>query len=207
MNRNASLLVTTVLIASCTVSTAARAEVFVDLRVGGAFTDDNDIELDFGPVSLRGETEYEDSVTGGMRAGYWFYSLPYFGLAADVSYFAPDDDTGGPEYDVIPISPLFMARVPIATTEEYPFGRVQPFLGIGPGIFVSLLDFDPVGDDETVEVGVDLHAGLNFQVTRLVSVFVEYRFTYVEPEFEVQGVDITPELSTHHAGAGIGFHF
>jgi opacity protein-like surface antigen len=207
MNRNASLFVSIAFIASCAVSAVASAEGFIDLRIGGAFTDDNDIELDFGPASLRGETEYEDSVTGGMRAGYWFDSLPWLGLAADVSYFAPDDDTGGPEYDVIPISPLFMARVPIATTEEFPHGRVQPFLGIGPGIFVSLLDFEPVGDDETVEVGVDLHAGLNFQVTPLVSLFVEYRFTYVEPEFEVQGVDITPELSTHHATAGIGFHF
>src|SRR5687767_9085067 len=156
MSRTVPLLASIAFVAGCTASTAARAEVFVDLRVGGAFTDDNDIELDFGPVSLRGETEYEDSVTGGMRLGYWFDSLPWFGLAADVSYFAPDDDTGGPEYDVIPISPLFMARVPIATTEEYPYGRVQPFLGIGPGIFVSLLDFDPAGDDETVEVGVDV---------------------------------------------------
>ena len=207
MNRNASLFVSIVLIASCTVSPGASAEGFIDLRIGGAFTEDNDVELDFGPVTLDGETEYEDSITGGMRVGYWFDSLPWLGVAADVSYFAPDDDTGGPEYDVIPIAPLFMARVPIATTEEFPHGRVQPFLGIGPGIFVSLLDFDPIGDDETVDVGVDLHAGVKFPITPRISVFVQYRYTYVEPEFEVEGVDITPELSTHHAGAGLGFHF
>ena len=207
MNPTVSLLASIVFIAGCTASVAARAEGFIDLRVGGAFTDDNDVEVDFGPGSLEGSTEYEDSVTGGVRAGYWFESLPWLGLAADVSYFAPDDDTGGPEYDVIPLSPLLMARVPIAKTEEFPYGRFQPFLGVGPGIFVSLLDLDGIGDDETVQVGVDLHAGLNFQITRVVSVFAEYRYTYVEPEFEIQGVDITPELSTHHAGIGLGFHF
>jgi opacity protein-like surface antigen len=189
---------------------AARAEGFVDLRVGGAFTEDNDVGFDppggAGPFDFP--TQYEDSVTGGVRGGYWFESLPWLGLAGDVSYFAPDDDTSfGAEYDVIPLSPLLMGRVPIATSEEFPHGRVQPFIGVGPGIFVSLADFGAGADDETVEVGADLHAGLNVQVTRMVSVFAEYRYTYVEPEFEVQGVDIEPELSTHHIGVGAGFHF
>ena len=48
---------------------------------------------------------------------------------------------------------------------------------------------------------------MNVQVTRLVSVFAEYRYTYVEPEFSIQGVDVEPQLSTHHVGVGVGFHF
>ncbi|HKA16119.1 MAG TPA: outer membrane beta-barrel protein [Myxococcota bacterium] len=185
----------------------SRAEGFVDLRVGGAFTEDNDVRVKFGNASVDLPTQFEDSVTGGVRGGYWFDSLPWLGLAADVSYFAPDDDSsGGPEYDLIPISPLLMGRIPIATSEEFPNGRVQPFLGIGPGIFVSLIDVGSQ-DDDTAEVGVDLHAGVNVQVTRLVSLFAEYRFTYVEPEFKIQGVKIEPEFSTHHIGVGVGFHF
>lgn len=204
-----ALIATFVLVALPALN-AARAEGFVDLRVGGSFTEDNDVEIDppGGGGSFEVPTQYEDSVNGGVRGGYWFDSLPWLGLAADVSYFGPNDDTpGGPEYDLIPLSPLLMARVPIATSEEYPHGRVQPFIGVGPGIFVSLADFGAAGDDETVEVGADVHAGLNVQVTRMVSLFAEYRFTYVEPEFEVQGVDIEPELATHHVGAGVGFHF
>jgi opacity protein-like surface antigen len=187
---------------------AARAEGFVDLRVAGSFTEDNDVRLSFLGASIKGPTEYEDSVSGGVRVGYWFDALPWLGLAADVSYFGPNDDTpGGPKYDVIPVSPLLLARVPIATSEEFPNGRVQPFIGVGPGIFISLADFDTAGDDDTVDVGPDVHAGVNVQVTRLVSVFAEYRYTYVEPEFHVQGVDIEPQLSTHHVGVGVGFHF
>jgi len=190
------------------IASGARGEPFVDLRVGGAFTEDNDVELRFGGASATFPTEYEDSPTGGVRGGYWFDVLPWVGIAADVSYFAPDDDTlGGPEYDVIPVSPLLMGRIPIATSEEYPHGRLQPFLGVGPGIFVSLIDFDDGSDDETVEVGLDLHAGMNVQLTPLVSVFAEYRYTYFEPEFEIQNLEIEPELSTHHFGIGVGFHF
>jgi opacity protein-like surface antigen len=200
-------LIATLVLVGLPTSNAARAEGFVDLRIGGSFTEDNDVEVDTPGGSGSFETEYEDSVTGGVRGGYWFESLPWLGVAGDVSYFAPDQDTsGGPEYDVIPISPLLMLRAPLVTSEEFPHGRVQPFVGVGPGIFVSLADFG-TEDDETVEVGADLHTGLNVQVTRMVSVFAEYRFTYVEPEFEVGGADIEPELSTHHVGVGAGFHF
>jgi len=203
-----ALLVASIAFIAGGIAGSARAEGFVDLRVGGAFTEDNDVQLSVGPASIDFPTEYKDSVTGGVRGGYWFDSLSWLGLALDVSYFAPDDDTaGGPEYDVIPISPLLMARVPISTSEEFPHGRVQPFLGIGPGVFVSLIDFGSGADDETVQVGVDLHAGLNLQVTPLVSAFVEYRYTYFEPEFHIQGVDIEPQFSTHHAAVGVGFHF
>src|SRR5262245_47410592 len=95
-------------------SSAAHAEGFVDLRVGGAFTEKGDIDISAGPLAVGFETEYDDSVTGGVRGGYWFESLPWIGLAAEVTYFGPDDDTGGgPEYDVIPLSPLLMGRVPI----------------------------------------------------------------------------------------------
>ena len=61
------------------------------------------------PFSIDVPTEYEDSVNGGVRAGYWFESLPWLGIGLDVSYFGPNDDTpGGPEIDVIPVSPLPM---------------------------------------------------------------------------------------------------
>jgi opacity protein-like surface antigen len=185
----------------------ARGEAFIEGRVGGAFTEDNDVEVSVPGASIDFSTEYDESITGGGRFGYWFESLPWLGLAVDVSYFAPDDDTANADYDVIPVSPLLMLRAPLATSEEFRNGRIQPFLGVGPGIFVSSADFSGAGDDDTTEVGADVHAGLNFQVTRMVSIFGEYRYTYVEPEFHVLGVDIEPELSTHHIALGMGFHF
>ena len=163
-------------------------------------------------LRARFQTDFEDSVTGGVRGGYWFDPLPWLGLAGDVTYFGPDDDIpGGPEIDVIPISPLLMLRAPLVTDEEFPNGRLQPFAGVGPGIFVSLVDFGGGDDDESVDVGLDVHAGLKFLVTPNVGIFVQYRYTWFEPELELDvgpfDVDVEPELSTHHAAAGIGFHF
>ena len=192
-------------------TSAVRAEGFVDLRVGGAFTEDGDVELSAGGASIEFERSYEDSPTGGVRGGYWFDSLPWFGLAGDVSYFAPDDDDGGPEIDVIPISPLLMLRAPLAPSDEFPNGRVQPFAGVGPGIFVSLVDFGAGDEDEGVNVGLDAHAGLRFLVTPNVAIFAQYRYTWFDSETEIQGgpidIDVETELSTHHVAGGIGFHF
>jgi opacity protein-like surface antigen len=206
MMKPALLLLVSIPWIALSAPSAARAEGFFELRLGGAFTEDNDVEINppGNAPSFSFPTEYDDSVAVGARGGYWF--LPWLGVAGDVSYFAPEDDTGGPEYDVFTLSPLLMARVPIATSHEFPDGRVQPYLGVGPGIFVSSADFGP-DDDDTVDVGADVHAGLNVQVTPLVSVFAEYRFTWVEPEFDLGNADVEPELATHHFGVGVGFHF
>jgi opacity protein-like surface antigen len=210
MTRSASVFLSILFAAACATE-AARAEGFVDLRVGGAFTEDGDVELSVPGFSVTGETDFEDSVTGGGRLGYWFDSFPWLGLAADVSYFAPDIDDGGTEIGVIPISPLLMMRAPLADDEEFPHGRIQPFAGIGPGIFISLVDFDGSSDEESVDVGLDVHAGLKYLITPNVGIFVQYRYTWLEPEVEADGfpldVDVEAELSTHHVAGGLGFHF
>ena len=61
------------------------------------------------------------------------------------------------EFDVIPISPLLMLRVPLVTTEELPNGRVPALRSAsGPG-FVSIADIDATTAirHHELEVGVD----------------------------------------------------
>jgi opacity protein-like surface antigen len=212
MNRSA-LLFASLLFAISVSATAARAEGFVDLRVGGAFTDDGDVDISaFGTTFASGEADFDDSVTGGMRGGYWFESLPWLGLAADVSYFAPD--SGSADFDVIPVTPMLMLRVPVRPTEEFPGGRLQPFVGVGPGIFISSIDDDANQySDDALDVGVDLHAGLKFMATHNIGLFLEYRFTSFEADFSdtvpAAGVpvDVDVDFDTHHVGGGVAFHF
>jgi opacity protein-like surface antigen len=194
------------LLAALLAPQGARAEFFFGLRAGESFTDDGDIE--FRPAfggSASFERDYEDSITGGGRAGFWL--LPWFGLAGDASYFAPDDQAGEFNVDVVPISLLLMLRVPLASSDEFPNGRVQPFLGLGPGIFVSVVDFGGDFDDTAVDIGFAAHAGLEFLITRHVGLFAEYGFTTFTSGAQIKGVDVDLELSTHHAAGGVAFHF
>lgn len=198
----------------------ARAEGFLDLYIGGAFTADGDTVVN--PASLAtlglGATSYGNSFSAGMRGGYWFDSLPWLGLAGDVSYFKPDAAVFffSPDIDVVPLSALLMLRAPLWRSDEFPNGRLQPYGGIGPGLFISTFyeslpfaggDFE----DTQLDAGLDLHAGAEVLALPWLGVFLEYRFTWVEPEWQdtVGGVSTTvrSELATHHVQAGVGFHF
>jgi hypothetical protein len=76
-------------------------------------------------------------------------------------------------------------------------------------------DFDEAG----FGVGLDARAGLAIPIGRHFALFGEYRYTYVEPEFEEDlevasvpfgfetEVEIEPELRTHHIVFGARFAF
>ena len=83
---------------------------------------------------------------------------------------------------MIPITPLVLARLPLLESDEFPTGRLQPYIGEGPGIFLHRrkVDFES-GDqirNETVDVGADVRAGLAWKFTPLFGIFAEYRFNY-----------------------------
>src|SRR5262245_40231802 len=83
-----------VTMAALTASTPASAEWFVDVYLGGAFTEKHDVDTEFpGGVLSALDVSFNNSFTGGLRGGYW---LPFdvgplnFGLGVDFSHFAPN---------------------------------------------------------------------------------------------------------------------
>jgi opacity protein-like surface antigen len=197
----------------------AAAEWFVDLYLGVASTRSSEIETTFpSGVTTRENIDWRTNVTLGARGGYWFLKPAWLdapfdvdlGGALDVSLFAPAGDT-----TVIPISALLMARVPLLKDEDFPQGRLQPYVGFGPGIFVSRVDGGLAGinnvSDTSVDIGFDFRAGAAFRITELFSLFAEYRYTHVRPEFSLGVSDGTAKstatFNTHHFVTGLGFRF
>lgn len=220
--------VTCVLAAAAVASSGtAVAEGFVSGRFGGSFTDDGKIDpggdladaLDLDNANAK----YEDSITFGLRGGYWIDPFDYFGLALDISYFRPDLDhvegfDVGNNFDVhvVPISLLAMLRVPIFRSDSHPHGVLQPYAGVGPGVFLTVADADIPGFDNyaafAADVGLDFVSGLNVQITELIAVFAEYRYTNFKAKLNddldvVDDVKLDLDLETHHVTMGIGFHF
>jgi opacity protein-like surface antigen len=193
---------------------ASRAEGFVDLTVGGAVTQDangtqkKNTNAEYGVpvnnvVSIQhvtvssSSTAREDFATSpsvGGRAGYWFESEPWFGLAATVSYFQPDVRPKGVEnaeradLTVVPLSLLLMARASLLTTKEFPHGQLQPYIGVGPGLFIShvsgkLAPGEPDFSDTSTDLGLDFRLGLAWQFAAHFALFGEYAYTHVSPTF------------------------
>ena len=142
----------------------ASAEWFADLYLGDAFTQSHDIKIrnnatataTVRPLDVNFQSvHFNSSVTGGGRAGYWFQSLPYLGLGLDVSHFQPDVDSqnvelhalgtdrsipasfAGLDLSVTTLSFDLMLREPLLKTPEFPTGRLQPYLTVGPAVFFA----------------------------------------------------------------------
>ena len=224
------------------LASAAGAEGFVDVYGGGVFTSDD--QLSFGgdslPFAINTEADFKNTGVVGARAGYWLDPLPFLGFAADISWFRPDvrfgqslipgvDVSGQFDFHVIPISLMALARIPICATDEMPGGRIAPYGGIGLGIFTSVFDGSttataggtPLTFETTaaaVNVGLDARAGLNVQITKLIGVFTEYRYTRYDLSIDTRTIgglaglgdidfNAKSTIESNHIVGGIAFRF
>ena len=219
------------------VPTVASSEGFIDLYSGAAYTQNADVSVKefapfFTPANVRRTVDFDTSIAFGGRIGYWGERVPWLGLALDVSSFRAEGR--GVDIDLIPLSPLLLLRWPMLTGTDFPKGRLQPYVGVGPGIFIIPnfeVDFRPAVAKKVsewqIEKGLDARAGLAWQLHKHFAVFAEYRFTHVSIEFEERRQTpcvsfaeclnpFRPEarsgtaettLDTHHLLVGISFRF
>jgi len=242
------LLVTVVLLVASSVGAVpASAEWFGDLYLGGAFTQNDDLtakgSVNGTPFELTArDLRFDSSVTGGGRFGYWFEALPWLGLGLDIAYFAPNASSqnvdtnvklGGVstnvgavafdkvKVDVTDVSFDLMLRWPgLVASPQFPKGRLQPYLTVGPAIFLATAkdstNFGPPNNQSShdTSVGVKAGFGTTWMLTPHIGIIGEYRFTHFSPKFEfdtdVPGFSKTKvetDVNTHHVLVGVTFRF
>jgi opacity protein-like surface antigen len=204
---------------------SASAEWFFDLYGGAAFPMDPDL-------TVTGEGGAHDTVRGhsdpvwtvGGRGGYWFDRGPrWLGVAVDISYFEPEFSPSGGTGNVakldiqtLTVTPLAMFRWPLLESPEHPNGRLQPYVGIGPGVFhqKGTVQFrSGAGDisEEGFKVGVDVRAGVAYEFLPNWALFVEYRFTHVSDSVEGhsngQQTTVDFDVNTNAVLLGVGYRF
>jgi opacity protein-like surface antigen len=218
------------------VADRATAQGYLDVYGGVAFTSDDELVTRIHGTSLHDDIDYDPAAQIGIRGGLWFPDLPWLGVASDLSYLEVDGPASGVAHtvdgvpvrtaenvdiDLFPISILLMARTKLLMIPFGPRLGLQPYLGVGPGLFVSWIHDDAYvigidGEEESIdevsyEIGLDTRDGIRLHVTPSISLFTEYRFTYYEPEIDGTvldtTVDVESQLATHGVIAGLGFHF
>ena len=223
---------------------SAFSEQFVRVFAGPAWTQSTDVKHSFATVQetyLLKDIDFRTGPAVGWGFGHWFQAFPYLGLGVDVHLFKFNSDkqsiTGcdtipgfgtscGPDVEVsqhyraTAIAFPLMARLPLSVSKEYPNGRTQPYVLVGPTIFVATYTdpgghFSPQGQKDTdTSVGVTAGAGLTFMVTPSIDLFTEYRFTHFSPEFRVTDnwppvvpAKVKLDANTHRLLFGISYHF
>lgn len=218
-------------------SVPASAEWVLELLDGGAFTKRHDANVKLQGIKFEfKDVKFKNSFTFGGRAGYWFEAAPYFGLAVDVSHFHADIGkqtavvcSGGPCVPPIPVAHLdfavtgiswdVMLRLPLWTSQEFPKGRLQPYLSVGPTIFLSRakgpIDSAQIPTSSHAEtdtaVGVQAGAGLAWQFLPNWALVAEYRFTHFDSGFSFPTIlgaaKEERDIKTHRALFGISYRF
>jgi opacity protein-like surface antigen len=217
------------------VAAPASAEWFADLFAGVSLTRDHDVKLnDVGVGPATGEdVEFDRSLAWGGRAGRYFDALPFLGLAVDFFRYNPDipiqsvqlsgcaggcgtSRIRGGRFDIETnaISVDLMLRLPLLKTDDAPWGRLQPYVAVGPPLFITTItprttrDFRNHDGDTDLSIGYKLAGGVAFQVYKNLALFGEYRFTHVSPDVELRDANLNrttlrTDLDTHSALIGL----
>ena len=232
-----ALAVVIVLVSLGVGSRPASAEWFADLFAGLSFTRDHDLKLNDQGIGqgTYESVEFDRSLAWGGRAGRYFDSLPFLGLGLDFFRFYPDiggqsvqlrgcffpggcgsgrGGTGRFEMQTSAVSVDLMLRLPLIKSVDAPQGLVQPYIAVGPPLFITTVtprntrSFRNHDDDTDLSFGYKLAGGVAVQVFSNLALFGEYRFTHVSPEFELHDANLNrttlrTDLDTHSALLGI----
>lgn len=173
----------------------------------------------------------------GAKIGYYFQTIPWFGLEIEAYYTTPHieqqasrltiapgtvvngpnpgsfpsgvDDTSivpGQHFHVITIAPLNLMF-------RYHKARLQPYVGIGPGIFLAHIKTAQSGiegSQSSTRVGLNAKLGAEYFFTRNISGYGEVRYNYTTLDFDGTDSGVFGIRAIYNPitfSVGIGYHF
>jgi opacity protein-like surface antigen len=211
---------------------------FVGAFTGGSLVQSTEWRLNPGhqltnllPYNVRtSRVDFQSGVVGGLKLGYFCHRFPYLGVEGEFNYTR--NDVRGRQATINPpilgnsqiqihserfyswtLALHLLARYGFLPDQEVPFGRLQPYVGIGPG-------FVPVyGElDSAKNLSLEVLAGLRYMLLRNLSIFAEYKFSHQwDIVFEHDRMNLIggPEyrfqshfpFTSHKIVVGLAFHF
>ncbi|MGB8990758.1 MAG: outer membrane beta-barrel protein [Desulfobaccales bacterium] len=177
-----------------------KGEFYVGGFMGAALTPSQDLKYSDGfslnkvggqgPATLFGN-KFQPGVVGGLKFGYFNDRIPYLGLEVE-TYFnrsAVRSTTLSTSRPILGSTTVtvpnddwvnwttalhIVGRYGFLPDQEVPFGRLQPYVGLGPAFVVNYEE-----EDSAKNFGVDVMVGLRYMMLKNVSAFVEYKFNYL----------------------------
>jgi opacity protein-like surface antigen len=196
-----------------------------------------------GTVTIPNGTTVSDqslktSLLLGGKIGHYFSKARWLGLEAEMFYSTPHikqqnitlrsgtpftftPSGGGPSIPLgnestteVPGSNFHVLTIaPLNFVFRYPGYRLQPYVGVGPGIFIARIKDPSItqGDNSqsSTQFGLNSFIGVRYYLTRHVSAFAEGKYNYVRFHFSENpnffGFNAT--YAPISVAFGIGYHF
>ncbi len=196
---------------------AVRAAMWVGGELGPNFTLDSTFKVNGANLYT---TSFAHTVIGGLTVGYDFvdsgflaYNWPewmkYFSFALDFTYnrfrvtsrdeglgFYIPDGSRVDGYQAV-WTFLFMGHYGFCPDSEVPSGRIVPYLGVGPAIMLSGLDFGSVrrltgagnglGQASSTNIALVVEPGIRFMALKNVSIDTSMRYRFAAPSYDFSG--------------------
>jgi opacity protein-like surface antigen len=207
-------------------------EWYVGAYTGLSYLPSADWQLASYPAPFQGRTAknivYQPGILGGVKFGRYFDAYPWLGLEVETNFSrnnlkgnqgritpsvpgAPKNALGGSDWFMIWDTQVnLLARYGFYKDKEVNFGRLQPYVGIGPGVEIIYGKYDSAKN-----LAIEALAGIRYMFTQNVGIFSEYKFSY-QFDVEYQNVLIgknRPEgtmqfdVPHHRFTLGVSYHF
>ena len=181
----------------------ALAEFYVGAM--GGYAVPNDFSNVSGPAAPLPDLSLDNSAVVGGKIGYYFSSWKWLGVETEGFYLNSDVPAFGPSAE------LGVGTWAVNAIVRYPGERLQPYAGLGLGIFFAEAEIANIPLSNQVETGLNALAGVRAFLTDSIAVFGEYKYNRASFDFETTSNGVTSGLkgdySVNMAVGGLAFHF
>ncbi len=212
--------------ASTLILLAANVSAYAEMYVAGqvGYTVPNKLTNVEGTGDLTGvsfsDIGLQNSFMYGAKLGYYFESMKWLGLETEVFNTNPNVKQqqvtgifgGASATETIAGENVRVLNwAPINVIVRYQAGPLEPYAGVGMGVFFARLQQGGESTSDT-NVGLNTQVGLRYKVTKNLAVFGEWKYNRVHLNFDQstpnQNVGgIKGDYSANLFAFGVGYHF
>jgi opacity protein-like surface antigen len=140
----------------------------------------------------------KSSLMGGVKLGFYLPQARWFGLETEAFYTTPNikqqtvtfsNSQGSASVELPGLYQRVITWAPVNFMFRYPKTRLQPYIGIGPGIFFGQITDPSVTSGNNTQssnwkIGLNSQAGLRYYITRQWAVSGEAKYNYVQMSYQ-----------------------